>query len=87
MSKDYDSLAIGPCNSENVMSFKVPEKLYKEKKGDFTINSRQFISDILFINQMNMENTYRIYGRYLEEEHAVTFHLGDATMVGDGRKI
>ena len=86
MSKDYDFLAIGPCKSENVMSFKVPEKIYEGKKADFTINSQQFVFDVMRINQMDMENTYRIYGQYLEEDHAVTFHLGDATLVSTAIK-
>lgn len=81
MKEGYDSIAIGPCDGKNVMSFKVPEKIYEGKKGDFTINSRQFVMDVLRINKLSSDFTYRIMGQYLEDKNMVTFHLCDAQIV------
>ena len=81
MTENYDSIAIGPCDETNVMSFKVPDKIYDGRKADFTITSIQFVSDVMRINHMDMDNTYRIIGQYLEDNHVVTFHFCDALIV------
>ncbi len=81
MNEEYNSIALGPCNSKNVMSFKVPEKIYAGEKADFTITSLQFVTDIMRLNNLNPNNTYRMLGEYLKDKNMVTFHFSDAQIV------
>ncbi|MDD3417891.1 MAG: hypothetical protein PHY47_28530 [Lachnospiraceae bacterium] len=81
MNEEYNSIALGPCSSKNVMSFKVPEKIYAGEKADFTITSIQFVSDIMRLNHLNPNNTYRMMGEYLEDKNMITFHFSDAQIV------
>lgn len=69
------SVAVGACDAKNVMSFQVPYKLPNRK---VVICSKQFMSELLKVNKLDYEKTYRIEGVFLEEKKMVTFDIGNA---------
>ena len=78
ISNDYRSIAVVPCESKDVMSFRVPEKLFESKNCSCKIHSKGFIFDVLTKNNLDPLSTYAIHGTYVESQKAVVFNLNDA---------
>lgn len=74
-----DSIAIGPCDGKNVMSFQVPEKILRGEKCDYKINSKPFVSMIVEANKLEAGKPYRLNGVYREDRNLVTFSVGQVT--------
>ena len=69
------SVAFGVCEAKNVMSFRVPPEV---PRRNFIISSKQFLYDLMRLNKLDFEKTYRIEGRFLEDKNMVAFDICDA---------
>ena len=47
-------------------------------RRNFIISSKQFLYDLMRLNKLDFEKTYRIEGRFLEEKNMVAFDICDA---------
>ena len=73
----YDSISIFPCDEDYVMSFKVPEKLFTDKKCVMRINSKKFVHGLMKANDLDVTKTYTLPGEYLEDINTAVFSLTD----------
>ena len=81
VNKERDSFIVLPCEQKNVMSFKVPERLFESKSVGMRISSQGFIMELFEDNQLNPDRTYRIDGNYLEKFNVVKMDMKDAAIV------
>ena len=72
-TENCDSIAIGPCDEKNVMSFQVPEKFLRGERCDYKINSTPYIRMIAEVNGLEHGKSYRLNGVYREGKNIVTF--------------
>lgn len=79
---DLNSIALGPCEAKNHMSFKVSENAMKGTSHSFEICSIRYVKEIMRVNNLDCSKSYRISGTYLEEKGMATFKLSDAIVVG-----
>ena len=75
VNENLTSFAIMPCDSKDLMSFRVPPGLSGYTKKDFNIYSKAFIVSILEANDFDITRTYRLYGKYSNEKNAVIFRM------------
>lgn len=75
VNESLTSFAIMPCDSKDLMSFRVPPGLSGYTKKDFNIYSKAFIVSILEANDFDITRTYRLYGKYSNEKNAVIFRM------------
>lgn len=80
VNETLTSFAIMPCDSKDLMSFRVPPGLSGNMKKDFNIYSKAFIESILEANGFAIERTYRLYGKYSSEKNAVIFRMLKGTV-------
>ena len=62
INETANSFAIIPCEPEDVMSFKVPEKLLTDHHCDFRIHSKPFILNLVLKYNLNLESVYTCKG-------------------------
>ena len=84
INKDWDSLIIFACNSKDQMSYKVPSKLFEEKRHTVRVYSKAFVYDLIERNELNMNTNYMVPGKYLEDRKVVIFNLKDAITHNNG---
>ena len=74
------SFAIIPCEANDVMSFKIPEKLFTDHKCVFRINSKSFL--ISLVLKYNLEPTcvYSCKGIYSQKLNAVIVSLDEKNL-------
>ena len=84
-----NSFAIIPCEPDDVMSFKVPEKLLTDHHCVFRIHSKQFMYNLVLKYDLDLANVYTCKGIYSQKMNAVIFSLepenlqiGNSIMVG-----
>lgn len=83
VSEMKDSISIFPCDEDDVMSFRVPEKLLVDHHCVLRIFSKKFVHGIMMINDLDIKRTYYIVGVYLEEQNTAVFSLREsATLRG-----
>jgi hypothetical protein len=80
VNEKLTSFAIMPCDSKDLMSFRVPPGLSGYTKKDFNIYSKAFIVSILEANDFDITRTYRLYGKYSNEKNAVIFRMLKGTV-------
>lgn len=73
--EDKKSIAIAPCSSKQVLSFKVPDNYMQQRNSKFRIYSHAFVEELLMANDLEPEKTHRIFGEYSEEHNAAIFPL------------
>ena len=78
INKDRSSFLVMPCEGKDVMSFRVPENLFSERGAKMRIRSQGFVMDLFFRNGLDIEQTYRVEGEYLEKHNAVVFNVKKA---------
>lgn len=78
INESMSSIAIMPCDSSDVMSFSVPNKLLYDRNCSFRICSKQFVKKILSANDLNENSTYTIPGHYLIKQNAIVFKIKEA---------
>ena len=74
------SIAIQVCDEKHVLSFRVPENLFKDKDCIFRIYSLPFAKAILEEYQLDGNTRHSFSGTYAEEHHAVEFILENVAM-------
>lgn len=83
ISDTNDSISIFPCDEDNVMSFRVPEKLLVDHHCVMRIFSKKFVQGIMRMNDLDNTKTYNLVGSYLKTQNAAVFSLRDgATLRG-----
>ena len=80
------SFAIIPCEANDVMSFKIPDKLFTDSKCVFRIKSKSFL--ISLILKYNLEPTcvYSCKGVYSKKLNAVIVSLDESKFYTDFNK-
>ena len=83
ISDTNDSISIFPCDEDNVMSFRVPEKLLVDHHCVMRIFSKKFVQGIMRMNDLDNTKTYSLVGSYLKAQNTAVFSLrGGATLRG-----
>ena len=77
VSDAYDSISVFPCDEDNVMSFRVPDKLFVDQKCVMRINSKKFVHGIMKSNDLDISRTYTLTGEYIEDINTAVFSLTD----------
>lgn len=70
-----NSFAIIPCEQDDVMSFKVPEKLLTDNHCVFRIHSKRFMLNLILKYDLDIKNVYTCKGIYSQKLNAVIFSL------------
>lgn len=83
ISDTNDAISIFPCDEDNVMSFRVPEKLLVDHHCVMRIFSKRFVQGIMRMNDLDNTKTYNLVGSYLKAQNTAVFSLRDgATLRG-----
>ena len=77
ISDTNDSISVFPCDEDDVMSFKVPERLLLDHKCVMRINSKRFVHGIMKSNDLDISRTYSLFGKYLADKNMAVFSLVD----------
>lgn len=77
LAPKMDSLLIEPCGAKDPLPFKVPDDLYLNSDVAMRLSSQSFVKGLMIHNDMDIEQTYRIIGTYIEEKNAVVFRMAD----------
>lgn len=77
INEDYSSLAISPCEPNEVLSFKVPERIFVDRHVVCRIHSKQFVKGLLSTNGLESEKTYAIKGSYSPQNNTAVFDFAD----------
>ena len=77
ISDSNDSLSVFPCDEDDVMSFRVPTKLFLDHKCVMRINSKRFVHSIMKANDLDISRTYTLSGEYLKDKNTAVFSLVD----------
>jgi len=75
ISDTHDSISVFPCDEDDIMSFKVPAKLFCNHSCVMRINSKRFVHGIMKANNLDISRTYTLPGEYLEEKNIAVFSL------------
>ena len=77
ISDSNDSISVFPCDEDDVMSFRVPTKLFLDHKCVMRINSKRFVHGIMKSNDLDTSRTYTLSGEYLKDKNTAVFSLID----------
>ena len=77
ISDNNDSISVFPCDEDDVMSFRVPAKLFSDHKCVMRINSKRFVHGIMKSNDLDLSRTYTLSGEYLQNKNTAVFSLVD----------
>lgn len=77
ISDTNDSISVLPCDERDIMSFRVPAKLFTDHRCVMRINSKRFVHGIMKMNELDISKTYTLSGSYLEEKKTAVFSLTD----------
>lgn len=69
------SFAIIPCEADDVMSFKVPEKLFTDHHCVFRLHSKEFIYNLVSKYDLNPKCVYACKGIYYKNINAIIVKL------------
>ena len=83
---DGSRIMIAPCEANDVMSFKVPEKLFTDHSCTFRLNSKQFVHSMMLANGMEPEMSYIVPGSYNEKQNVACFDLKEHRLY-DQRRV
>lgn len=75
VNKDMSSFIITPCEGKAYLSFQVPDNLFDVNGVKMRIGSQGFVLDLLLKNGLDIGQTYRVDGVYLEKYNAVAFNM------------
>lgn len=80
VNKDLSSFIITPCEGKMYMSFAVPKNLFTGNGVKMRIGSQGFVLELFLKNGMDIDQTYRVDGIYLEKHNAVAFNMKEAVL-------
>lgn len=72
-----NSMAIMPCNENDDLSFKVPEKFMFDNHTNFRVTSKQFINDVQSRNNLEDDAVYCFTGIFYKQLKAVIISLNE----------
>ena len=72
---DGGRIMIAPCDADDVMSFRVPDRLFTDRHCVFRLNSKQFVHSIMTANGMEPELSYIVPGSYNGKQNVACFDL------------
>lgn len=75
INETNNSIILFPCASEDVMSFKVPEKLLFDHHCVFRIHSKKFVHGVVSNNNLDNNIVYSFGGVYLEGQNVILVNL------------
>lgn len=75
ISDSNDSISVFPCDEDDVMSFRVPDRLFLNHNCKMRINSKKFVHSIMKSNNLDIMQTYILSGEYLAEKNTAVFSL------------
>ena len=75
ISDNNDSLSIFPCDEDDVMAFRVPEKLLIDHRCVMRISSKRFVHGVMHSNNMDTTRTYILSGEYIKDKNIAVFSL------------
>ncbi len=80
-----DSISVFPCDEDDVMAFRVPDKLLTDHKCVMRINSKAFVHGIMKANALDISHSYTLAGEYLKEKNAAVFSLTDGVTLRNSK--
>ena len=86
VNKTRDSMIIFACDSKDQMSYKVPTRLFEEKRHTVRMYSKAFVEELIEKNNLDINTNYMVPGRYLPEINMVVFDLKDVIKHNKGIK-
>ena len=78
VSKQRNSIIIFPCDYSDPMSYKVPEGIFLSRQKNMRICSKGFVIDTLLANNLSIDTTYTMRGKFYPQQNLVHFDLCDA---------
>lgn len=69
------SLAVCPCEADEIMSFQIPDFFLEDPNAKFCIHSKQFVQQIMKECDLDRDKTYLFHGEWVPEKNAVIFML------------
>lgn len=81
ISDSNDSISVFPCDEDDVMAFRVPNKLFLDHKCVMRINSKRFVHGIMKSNDLDTSRTYTLSGEYLKDKNTAVFSLVDGVTI------
>lgn len=80
INEKNNSFAIFPCDANDVMSFKVPERLLTDHRCVFRLHSKQFLTHLT--NKYNLDEScvYGCKGIYSQKLNAVIVSLSEENL-------
>ena len=70
-----------PRDEDDVMAFRVPNKLFLDHKCVMRINSKRFVHGIMKSNDLDTSRTYTLSGEYLKDKNTAVFSLVDGVTI------
>jgi len=70
-----------PCESKDVMSFQAPKDFLSNHNTNFRVHSLKFVRELLENNNLELENTYLLEGKFSKRHNAVIVPLNTATLL------
>ena len=80
INESTNSVAVMPCEPEDVMSFKVPDNLFTDHHTVFRISSKQFILNLLLKYDLDPAYNYEYKGIISEKLKAAIFSLSEENL-------
>ena len=77
ISDAHDSLSMFPCDEDDVMSFRVPGRLFSDHSCVMRITSKRFVHGLMRSNNMDVTRTYTLSGEYVPDKNVAVFSLVD----------
>ncbi len=81
ISDTHDSISVFPCDEDDVMSFRVPAKLFIDHRCVMRINSKQFVQGIMNTNDLDSTRTYILSGNYIQSQNVAVFSLVEGVVL------
>lgn len=72
------SVAVVPCEADDVMSFRVPERFLTDRNSKFTVHSKQFTQEVMEDCGLDTDRTYVFPGEYIPKNNMVVFFMQTA---------
>ena len=81
ISYKNNTLMLRPCESKDVMSFQAPKDFLSNHNTNFRVHSLKFVRELLENNNLELENTYLLEGKFSKRHNAVIVPLDTATLL------
>lgn len=87
ISDTNDSISVFPCDEDDMMSFRVPAKLFTDHRCVMRIYSKRFVQGIMKYNDLDISRTYTLSGEYLKDKNITVFSLVDGVSLRANKEL